>query len=124
MPRNPRVIELLLRYEELAEQGQPVEPEELCHSSPELLDEVRQGIADLQAARQHLVTPALDGEHSTVPAGAPGEVDLPDRAGRYEIEGEIARGGMGAVWRARDPELNRVLAIKVLRLDYRGRPDI
>src|SRR3954447_4942320 len=31
------------------------------------------------------------------------------QAGRYVIEGEIARGGMGAVLRARDHELNRAL---------------
>ncbi len=47
-PREPRVIELLLRYEEMQEQGQPVVPEELCRDSPELLDELRQGIANIQ----------------------------------------------------------------------------
>jgi serine/threonine-protein kinase len=41
------------------------------------------------------------------------------RAGRYELEAEIAWGGMGVVWRARDPELNRVLAVKVLRAEHR-----
>jgi serine/threonine-protein kinase len=51
---------------------------------------------------------------------APPAPPLIRRAGRYEIEGEIAHGGMGAVLRARDLELNRPLAIKVLRADYRG----
>jgi serine/threonine-protein kinase len=37
------------------------------------------------------------------------------RLGRYEIGEEIAHGGMGAVLRARDPDLNRDLAVKVLR---------
>src|SRR5207244_59043 len=36
------------------------------------------------------------------------------RFGRYQILGEIARGGMGAVLRGRDTDLNRDLAIKVL----------
>lgn len=34
--------------------------------------------------------------------------------GRYVITGEIGRGGMGVVYRARDPLLNREIAIKIL----------
>jgi serine/threonine-protein kinase len=36
------------------------------------------------------------------------------RVGRYEIVGEIGRGAMGAVWRARDPKLGREVAIKTI----------
>src|SRR5262245_22029598 len=45
----------------------------------------------------------LDG---TVPDGADTgpAADLNERAGRVELVGEIARGGMGAVLRGRDPE--------------------
>jgi eukaryotic-like serine/threonine-protein kinase len=33
-------------------------------------------------------------------------------AGRYTLEAEIGRGGMGAVWRGRDEVLNRTVALK------------
>jgi serine/threonine protein kinase len=41
--------------------------------------------------------------------------DLPDLSGtRYELEGEIGRGGVGVVYAARDHQLQRRVAIKVL----------
>jgi serine/threonine-protein kinase len=43
-------------------------------------------------------------------------------AGRYQVFGEIARGGMGAVLEARDHGLGRPMAIKVLLESHRGNP--
>ncbi len=62
------------------------------------------------------------GENGSEP-GAEGP-DPTASAGRYQILGEIARGGMGAALKGRDLELNRDLAFKVLLERHRDRPDI
>src|SRR5258705_12201591 len=42
------------------------------------------------------------------------------KAGRYEIEGELGRGGVGVVYRAKDPSIGRIVAVKVIQLSEEG----
>lgn len=42
------------------------------------------------------------------------ELSVPTKLGKYVIQGQIGRGGMGVVWKGFDPDLRRTVAIKVL----------
>ena len=71
----------------------------------------RSSLGDLRS----VLLKEAEGESSHVVKPKSDAMPSPDDAGdRYQLSGEIARGGMGAVLRGRDVDLGRDLAIKVL----------
>jgi tetratricopeptide (TPR) repeat protein len=65
-----------------------------------------------------------DGPGPVVQPGSPEMPAVGNRTGRLQLLGEIARGGMGAVLKGRDPDLGRDLAVKVLLESHRDKPDL
>src|SRR2546430_7176426 len=45
-------------------------------------------------------------------------------SGRYELEAEIAKGAIGTVWRGRDTVTGQRVAVKQLRPEAAGQPDL
>ena len=43
--------------------------------------------------------------------------------GRYRLDGLLGQGGMATIYRARDLQLNRDVAVKLLRAEYGRDPD-
>jgi serine/threonine protein kinase len=48
---------------------------------------------------------------------------IPTKIGKYEVLGVIGRGGMGVVYKARDPFIDRIVAVKTIRIDINAEDD-
>ncbi|MFO0738804.1 MAG: protein kinase [Labilithrix sp.] len=72
-------------------------------------------IAECAALLEEDPDTSVQAPPAEVLASAPKTVGRGQRVGRYEIVEPIGRGGMSVVYRARDPELDRDVAIKIVR---------
>src|SRR6478609_1272119 len=47
---------------------------------------------------------------------------MPVMVGRFQLGEELARGGMGVVYRASEPSIGREVAVKLVRPEFRSNP--
>src|SRR5262245_48164034 len=105
-------------------------PEDDCASRPELLPAVRDSWRQLRQVEADLDSlfpprasdPAATTDEPLAAADRAGGIGIPagvsNTAARYRLGEEIARGGMGAVYRTTDTVLGREVAVKVLQEKY------
>lgn len=140
-PENATISGVIAAYLEAIDAGRRPEPQQLLDRYPQLADELRDFLAtqeqleELGQPLRQACSPApvirLPLEERTLPpnasepptwtlpesSGAAGPLPGPNHVhyfGDYELQREIARGGMGVVYRARQVSVNRPVALKMI----------
>jgi len=125
--RDGALQQVIADYLQVEAAGRPLERPQLLACYPELVEELQAFFTDHDQARAWAKpmcvavasTPSPEHEAATIgPAeGRPADLQLGMTIryfGDYELLEEIARGGMGVVYKARQVKLQRIVAVKMI----------
>jgi serine/threonine-protein kinase len=126
MDREQLLDQVITAYLKDVEAGRQPDRDAWLARYPDLSEELLEFLASMGSLdrvaaplRQQLpVTPRNGRGTDTLAYGEPLATDPPSETqpplGDYELFGEIARGGMGVVFKARQVSLNRIVALKMI----------
>jgi len=107
--------QVIAEYLQAVEAGQVPNRQDLLERHPELAEPLCVFFADFDRVDLHAAPLRLAGDaDGRLSSSGPGVLATIRYFGDYELLEEIARGGMGVVFKARQVSLNRIVALKMI----------
>jgi serine/threonine protein kinase len=114
---STRIDEVIAEYISSEDAGTPVDREAIMAKHPELATELRQFFGDRDRFRKAARPLSMATSQSQ------DRVTKLRYFGDFELVEEIATGGMGVVYKARQTSLNRIVAVKMIRAAHLATDD-